>query len=134
MPEAMTMEECRDRQRECTDRVYAKFEALQASIQRTEVLVARIAGHLGINGSDHPRPHHRDSEQEEHLHRRTADVLAAAEALVASAPKPEDGIMLPRWAVYASAAVLILIVLLAAVAGEKAIPIILEGSSRIPGP
>jgi hypothetical protein len=113
----------------------ASLAKVAESNQKTALLVARIAGRLGINGSEDGGPagpfqHHRENDQAEHLHKRLEDAAVAYEVATAALQKPGDGIVLPRWAVYSSAAVLLLIVVLAAIAGERSIPVIIDGIGK----
>jgi len=92
----MTPEQCAAQQRECSRvthghidelrrEVKADVAAIREAVQAIDRNVAQIKGYLGLNGSGtNPRPHHRDSEEMDHLHRRTVDVLEAAEALTAA--------------------------------------------------
>lgn len=122
MPEFMTIEECRRQQHGCSAEVYKRIDSLQDAVHRTEILVARIAGHLGINGSPQPHPHKREAEQEEHLHRRAEDVIAAAERIVSAQEQPREGtVTLPKWLVLVSLGVLAVIVVLSIYAGERAL-------------
>lgn len=85
-PECMTVEKCNELRGECFDKREEKLDKLFSLANATAINVARIMGHLGLNGSgDGAMYHRRDSEQEQHEHRRAADALLDAVAKATTA-------------------------------------------------
>lgn len=136
MGDPMTTEQCRASQRECAQRIFASIEQLRRetkddvgtireSVQSIDRSVAAVKGFLGLNGNagaTAAHPHHRDAEDAERLHKRITDTVAAAMAAAAPAKESslKDGVTLPRWAVVGLAGFVMLTLLLAAIAGERA--------------
>lgn len=139
MTESMTPEQCREHQRECAKAVREELHelrqqtvgdiaAIRAAVQEIDRSVARIKGYLGINGDATPRPHKRDSEQEEHLHRRLSDLANAVDRL--SDRGEGERVTFPRWFVIVTLGVLAVVILLAAFAGPHGAR---EAVSLLPG-
>jgi hypothetical protein len=113
----MTIEKCREMQIACAGRVGQEITDLRATTQRDVAAireavqaidrsVARILGHLGLNGNaaaamvaPGAHPHHREDEATERLHARLGDVLTAMERRQEEPPPPEPSFKAPRWAV-----------------------------------
>lgn len=139
MPDVMTPEQCREHQRECALAVReeigalrvqtaADIAAIRAAVQEIDRGVAKIKGFLGINGGDvQPIHHKRDSEQEEHLHRR----ITGLESSITGLHPKEGTVTLPKWFVWVTLGVMGVMLYLAAFAGPHGVE---HATSMIPKP
>lgn len=127
----MSVEDCRKAQRECAAAVNRHIEeirievkddiaAIRAAVQEIDRNVSRIKGFLGINGEPRePMRHKRDSEEEEHLHRRITDLVTSVEGLREA--KSEGTVTLPKWFVWLSIGIMGVMLYLAAFAGPHGV-------------
>lgn len=145
----MTVDACRASQRECSQAVHADLAelrretkadiaAIREAAQNIDRSVSQVRGYLGLNGnaSGASLHEHRRKGDEEitRLHARLDDVMDQLGRRDADPkPAPGDGVTLPRWAVYASAVVLVLIVVLAAAAGERGLVWLLRAHQETTG-
>lgn len=143
MSDAMSAEECRRSQRECALRVSGDIAALRRetkediaaireAVQAIDRGVASIKGHLGLNGNagdarESAHLHQRNSDEIKHLHRRMEDFISeskksqeiAITTALRKATKPEGGIYIPRRMIAPLSLILVVMLALAMIAGER---------------